>query len=223
MKTTYILFAIIYLCIPTNMYATAIQIDKTQQLVNNLLEKQQEFEIHVYVLAAIIVVLILVFGLLCFLNKKGEIRLQKIMRLLESQQVTSKETSDTNDHQLDIDPAIVATILQELKQFEKERGFLLSKITLHEFAKELQTNTKYLSKIINTHKLKSFRNYINDLRIQYSIEKLKGSSNFKKYTVKAMAKEAGFASANSFSKAFQKKTGETVSSFLKQQTDSKLV
>ncbi len=217
MKTTDILFAIIYLCIPTNMYATAIQIDKTQQLVNNLLEKQQEFEIRIYVLAAIIVVLILVFGLLCFLNKKGEIRLQKIMRLLESQQVTSKETSDTNDHQLDIDPAIVATILQELKQFERERGFLLSKITLHEFAKELQTNTKYLSKIINTHKLKSFRNYINDLRIQYSIEKLKGSSNFKKYTVKAMAKEAGFASANSFSKAFQKKTGETVSSFLKQQ------
>ncbi len=102
------------------------------------------------------------------------------------------------------------------KPFRCRQGFLISKITLHEFAKQLQTNTKYLSKVINTHKLKSFRNYINDLRVQYCIQELKHNMNYRKYTVKAMAKEAGFTTAESFSKAFQKRTGETVSSFLRQ-------
>ena len=109
----------------------------------------------------------------------------------------------------------MATILENLQAFEKERGFLVSKITLHEFAKNIKTNTKYLSKVINTYKLKSFRNYINDLRIQYSITELQTNTDYRKYTVKAMAQEVGFSTSESFSKAFQKKTGNTVSSFLK--------
>ncbi|WP_430410788.1 helix-turn-helix domain-containing protein [Kordia sp.] len=217
MKVTYIILVLVCCCMPNYGFASTTQTQETQQLINDLLEKQQVFETRIYILATIIVILVLLFGLLCFFNKKGDTRLQKIMTLLESQQRNAEQNSETNDNQLDIDPAIVNTILFELQQFEKERGFLISKITLHEFAKKIQTNTKYLSKVINTHKLTSFRNYINDLRIQYSIEELKSNSEYKKYTVKAMAKEAGFGSVNSFSKAFQKRTGDTVSGFLKQQ------
>ena len=151
------------------------------------------------------------------LNKKGDQRLRKIVSLLEK----SKESEQNNDiknttSELHIDPEIVAMILQHLQAFEEEQGYLRTKITLHTFAKKLQTNTKYLSKVINTHKLKSFRNYINDLRIQYSIEKIKKCTNYRNYTVNAMAKEVGFSNRESFSKAFQKNTGTTVSEFVKQ-------
>jgi AraC-like DNA-binding protein len=194
----------------------SVQVSEThEKLVAALYKKQQAFEMRVYILVGITLLLVFIFGVLCLLNKRGDKRLQQIVSLLEKSK-TEEETTNKNDHfQLDIDETIVTAILENLQAFEKERGFLISKITLHEFAKQLQTNTKYLSKVINTYKFKSFRNYINDLRIQYSIQELKHNINYRKYTVKAMAKEAGFTTAESFSKAFQKKTGETVSSFLK--------
>ncbi|MBC8753563.1 AraC family transcriptional regulator [Kordia sp. YSTF-M3] len=197
-----------------NQTMDSIQVEEThEKLVVALQEKQQAFEIRVYVLAGILLLLVFIFGILCFLNKRGDKRLEKIVSLLEKNKSQQKDSGEKNAK---IDEAIVAAILENLQAFEKERGFLVSKITLYEFAKQLQTNTKYLSRVINTHKLKSFRNYINDLRVQYSIQKLENNANYRKYTVKAMAKEAGFTTAESFTKAFQKKTGETVSSFLRQ-------
>ncbi len=217
MKIKYIIILLVCYCMPSYSYATTLKTIEIQQTIDTLLEKQQAFETRMYVLVGCIILLVILFGLLCFFNTKGDKRLQRIINLLKKQQNDTTQTPEGDDTKLDIDPAIVTTILYELQQFEKERGFLLSKITLHQFAKQLQTNTKYLSKVINTYKLKSFRNYINDLRIQYSIEKLKSNTTYQKYTVKAMAEEAGFTTVNSFSKAFQKRTGETVSSFLKQQ------
>ena len=192
-------------------------VEQKEKLIATLLEKQEAFELKYFILIGIVLFLVILFGVLCFFNKRGDKRLEKIVSLLEKtkQEHTHNDEKDTSS-KLNIDPAIVHTILENLKAFENERGFLNSKITLHEFAKKLQTNTKYLSRVINTHKLKSFRNYINDLRVQYSIQKLEKNTNYRNYTMHAMAEEAGFSNRESFSKAFRKKTGETVSDFLKQ-------
>jgi AraC-like DNA-binding protein len=200
----------------SNQTIDSTQVLETQKkLVAALTQKQEAFEMRYYILAGITLFLVLLFGVLCFFNKRGDKRLQNILSLLEKSKIKEKTTTKNDHFQLAIDETIVVAILENLQAFEKERGFLISKITLHEFAKQLQTNTKYLSKVINTHKLKSFRNYINDLRIQYSIHELENNISYRKYTVKAMAKEVGFTTAESFSKAFQKRTGETVSGFLR--------
>lgn len=192
-------------------------LQQKEELISVLIEKQEAFEFKYFILMGIVLFLVVLFGMLCFFNKRGDKRLEKIVSLLESTKKSSDDESVIEkDKKLNIDPAIVHTILENLKAFENERGFLNSKITLHEFAKKLQTNTKYLSKVINTYKLKSFRNYINDLRVQYSIEKLEENNSYRNYTMHAMAEEAGFSNRESFSKAFRKKTGETVSDFLKQ-------
>ena len=192
-------------------------LQQKEELISTLIEKQEAFELKYFILIGIVLFLVILFEVLCFFNKRGDKRLEKIVSLLEKtkQEHIGSDEKDTSS-KLNIDPAIVHTILENLKAFENERGFLNSKITLHEFSKKLQTNTKYLSRVINTYKLKSFRNYINDLRVQYSIEKLEKNTSYRNYTMHAMAEEAGFSNRESFSKAFRKKTGETVSDFLKQ-------
>lgn len=190
---------------------------KQEKQLEQLLHTQEVFETRYYISVGIILLLVLIFGWLCTWKTRGDNHLKKIIELLEkNNQDKSSNDNKSNDTYIEIDEAIVAAILENLQAFERERGFLITKITLHQFAKQLKTNTKYLSKVINTYKLKSFRSYINDLRIQYSIEELENNTDYRKYTVEAMAKESGFNTASSFSKAFQKKTGETVSSFLKQ-------
>ena len=83
-------------------------------------------------------------------------------------------------------------------------------------SKSFNTNSKYLSKVINTFKDKNFSNYINDLRIKYAIAELKKNPKFRKFTIKAIAQETGFNTTEAFSKSFYKVSGIYPSFFLKQ-------
>jgi len=111
---------------------------------------------------------------------------------------------------------IIEQILKDLKDFEQNYEFIDNHINLTILAKKLNTNSNYLSKIINFYKNKNFSNYITDLRINYCIKKLTEDSTFKKYAIKAIASEVGFNNTESFSKAFYNKTGIYPSYFIKE-------
>jgi len=102
-----------------------------------------------------------------------------------------------------------------LKQFEEDKKYLKTDITILNLAKDLETNTRYLSKIINHYKEKNFSNYLNDLRISYAVDKLTNDVQFRKYTIQAIGNEVGFNNAESFAKAFYKNTGIKSSYFIK--------
>ena len=74
-------------------------------------------------------------------------------------------------------------------------------------AGQFDTNTKYLSEIINSHYEINFNTYINRLRINYLIEKLKSDPNFIKYRISYLAENCGFASHSSFATVFKSVTG----------------
>ena len=80
------------------------------------------------------------------------------------------------------------------------------KYTLNTLAKEFNTNSSYLSSIINSTKDANFSSYLNNLRIDYAIDKLKKDKKFRIYTIKAIAEEVGFNTSQSFTNAFYKKT-----------------
>lgn len=98
-------------------------------------------------------------------------------------------------------------ILNKLKKFETSKRFLNKDISLAILAGQFDTNTKYLSEIINTHYEINFNTYINRLRINYLIEKLKSDPNFIKYRISYLAENCGFASHSSFATVFKSVTG----------------
>lgn len=116
----------------------------------------------------------------------------------------------------DISKEIVEQVLDELEKFETSKAFLNNKVTLVSLSKTINTNSNYLSKIINFYKKKNFSTYISDLRIDFCINQLKKDKNCRKYSIKAIASEIGFNNAESFSKAFYKKTGLYPSYFIKE-------
>lgn len=131
---------------------------------------------------------------------------------------TRKDEEEETDEieEIGISPEIIESIMTRLKVFESEKKYLSQRISLNEMAKDFETNSTYLSKIINLKKGKNFSQYINDLRIDYAVEELKENTTFRKYTIKAIANECGFKSAESFSKSFYKKHGIYPSYYLKQ-------
>ncbi|PHK24316.1 hypothetical protein VF12_37655, partial [Nostoc linckia z15] len=82
----------------------------------------------------------------------------------------------------DINPAIVESILKKLSQFEDKKGYLKKDLNTNKLAESCDTNSKYLSKVINYYKQKSIVAYINDLRIDYLVERLKNESLLRNYT-----------------------------------------
>jgi AraC-like DNA-binding protein len=117
-----------------------------------------------------------------------------------------EEISDlkVTNNNLNIPKDIIDSVLIGLALFEKKQHYISKKITLSLLAKRLNTNTNYLSKIINQYKGGSFSNYLSTLIIEYIINKLQKDATIRKFTIKAIADEAGFNNSEYFSKSFDK-------------------
>ncbi len=159
---------------------------------------------------------ILFFLLLLYFNRQRKLYKKRFNEIIE-EGIKEKTRNKTKvvKKQLDIDANIIQDILRKLEIFEEKRGFLTQQLSIHQLATQIETNSKYLSKIINIYKQGSFTTYINGLRIDYIIEKLKNDNVFRKYTIEAIAIEGGFNSVDSFSRAFKKETGLKPSYFVK--------
>lgn len=106
-------------------------------------------------------------------------------------------------------------IIDKLAKFEASQLFIDNKISLSTLATYCDTNTKYLSYIINTHKKKDFNNYVNNLRIRYIVKKLIEVPLYRRYKIGVLSEEAGFSSQNKFSTVFKKKTSISPSDFIR--------
>lgn len=95
---------------------------------------------------------------------------------------------------------------------EEEKPFLDQELSMFKLAKDLNTNTKYLSLIINHELNQNFMNFINEYRIEEMKKLLK--ENKSNFTIEAMAQSVGFKSKSSFNIAFKKSTGQTPSSYM---------
>ncbi|MGV3632497.1 MAG: helix-turn-helix domain-containing protein [Bacteroidota bacterium] len=103
-----------------------------------------------------------------------------------------------------------------LSHMEEEKPYLDQDLTILKLAKDLQTNSKYLSHVINSEFNRSFIHFINDYRINELKQQLVDNRN---YTIEALAQNAGFKSKSSFNAAFKKSTGLTPSIYLRQQVN----
>lgn len=103
---------------------------------------------------------------------------------------------------LELNPEVVQNILREIEKFESKNKFLKKDITLVNLAKDFDTNSNYLSKVIQYEKDKNFTSYLNDLRIAYITKLMQSDARYRNYTIKALADESGFSTPQHFSKAF---------------------
>lgn len=204
-----------YLSLKMNTeYTTPNLILEKQRIINSLQKSN-------YRILLIFVVLIIIFTFLFFRNyKKQKIyknRFEEFVKLTTSNNKKTENLSPKSHRKIDsISKEIAKDILLKLDNFENKKGFIKKNITVIGLAKQLDTNSKYLSKVINNYKNKSFTNYINELRILYTVKSLKSTPKLRKYTIKAISSEFGFNSTEAFSKSFYKVTNLYPSYFIKQ-------
>ncbi|WP_299315301.1 helix-turn-helix domain-containing protein [uncultured Aquimarina sp.] len=205
----------------TRKYDAAELISEKERLIKQF-EKDtflKDNTIIFLLVLSIILILVAVYGLRkSYLNK---IRFQKLLEQQKNSKVNQSELIKdiSNDlvkkEDIDIPEDVIKTILKKLHDFEDKNQFVKKHYTLNSLAKELSTNSAYLSKIINVYKNVNFANYLNNLRIDFAIDQLSVNKSLRSYTIQAIAEEVGFKNAQSFSSAFHKKTGIYPSYFIK--------
>ncbi|KZS42447.1 hypothetical protein AWE51_03115 [Aquimarina aggregata] len=194
-------------------YTTPNLILEKQRIIDSL-EKSKNRTISVFVILSICLLLLFLWN-----RKKQKLYKKRFQELLEkTSSPENKEILIENDQPKNntIPEDVVQDILLKLEKFEAKKGYLKKNLTVVKLAKQLDTNSKYFSKVINTYKNKSFTNYINELRIYYAIEELKINPKFRKYTIKAIANDIGFNTTEAFSKSFYKITNIFPSFFIKE-------
>lgn len=158
------------------------------------------------------------------LKKSYHSRFEKIIKekaLIDDKEIEVNKEKEikiagTKTEDIGIAEELVSQILEKLDDFENKKGYLESNITVQMLSITFETNTKYVSKIVNVYKGKTFTQYINDLRVEHAVTQLQENKMLRKYTIQTLALEFGFNNAESFSAAFYKKTGIKPTYFIKE-------
>jgi len=203
-----------------NQYDTPHLLAEKQNTINTI---KQEKSMVVGIVAIVLLALSASIYYLLRMRKEKAVFEAKFNKLMLASGSKAKDTVENPIPQakqiasknIGLSDEIVNDILQKLTVFETEKQFLEINLKAADLARQFHTNTTYLSNVVNQYKNKNFSQYVNELRVEYAVHKLKEDKNFRKYTVKAISEEAGFNNAESFAKAFQVKTGIQPSFFVK--------
>ncbi|RAR46461.1 helix-turn-helix domain-containing protein [Flavobacterium lacus] len=146
-------------------------------------------------------------------RKKLKKRFNEIMKNENSQSRKAKPVYNENG-ELNINPEVVQTILQKLEKFENSKKILTKDLTITKLATIVNSNPRYVARVIQQYRHKKSIDYVSSLKINYIINILKTESKFRNYTNKALAEEVGFSSTHNFTNAFKKNTGLSPTYFI---------
>lgn len=184
--------------------------------------KQKQVSLFLMVVAGLAVIAFLVYA----------VRISRTRELLQFARATTKYINDGPElhiqsqaeavipaKPIEAKPSTIPEdteklILTKLRHFESGKKFLSTDMSLAQLSTLLETNSKYVSEVINRHKGKNFNAYINELRIKYIVEKLHNNPTYLNYKVSYLAEESGFASHSSFTTVFKGVVGMSPARFI---------
>ena len=195
-------------------------INLIDQKENSKIHEQKEFQHKILFLLGAIAALSLIVSLIYYFIIKNKTNVATME--YEKENISKEYEQKLSDQLKDFQASHVFTIpektenliLSNLETFEKSKDVRDPSLSLSVLAKRMNTNSKYLSEVINKHKGKNFNNYLNELRVNYIVEKLIHNPEYLQYKTSYLAEEAGFASRTTFTTIFKNVTGKSPSQFI---------
>ena len=172
--------------------------DQIKKVNDSIINKEIKTKINLIITFLLITILIITIGL--YLLKK------------EKKRSSENLTTPKKDYSINLE--LEEMVLRELENFEISEIYLDSTFNINELAKQLNTNTSYLSSIVNERKGKTYKQYITELRMNYLLNLINKESKYRKYTVEALGNKIGYTNASSFSRSFKNFTGLSPSEYL---------
>lgn len=185
------------------------------------LEKATSWGIWIIV-GLIILLIALTFALMIKYKNEKKIKAnyiileEKILNKSSTEIVTEKiKIKSSAEEKSGLSNLIINDLLLKLDNFEKKHEFIENGLTLNKLAIKFNTNSNYLSQVINEYKEVNFNRYLSELRINYITNKLYNDKVYLSYKIETLAEKCGIASRTNFSNLFQEINGIRPIDFIK--------
>lgn len=191
------------------------------QNYNSYISKKQE-QTYIYLGIAVLFISTILF--LIYQEKQKRKTLEKQVLFFKNQKTlfTQKENKSVEPEKISTKKTLHIPkekendLLQKLNDFEESKQFLANNISLALLAAQLETNTKYLSEVINKFKGKNFTTYINELKINHIAHLISSDITYRQYKISYLAEYSGFASHSTFTVVFKSVTGMSPNDYIQQ-------
>ena len=170
---------------------------------------------RIIIISSSIFIVLLTIGIYIYKRKQDYKKFKKIINKTEPILHIEKLILPKKDNAKEyMSETTENTILKSLRKLEKSHFYLDKDISLNSVATELSINQRYLSYVVNKHTTKDFASYVNELRINYIIDRLKNDETYLKYKISYLADQSGFSSHSRFTVTFKKMTGISPMNFI---------
>lgn len=192
------------------MYTNYMAIKKKLNLLT--LETSQTNK-YTFIWGLLVSLMLVGLSIWIYTSKKRNYRkFDSILKELKDKKSSTKPSKPVH---IDLKKETVDQIIKGLEKLKAKKFFLRTDCTSETLAKKLKSNKTYLSKVVYLEYGLNFNTYLNEMRIEYAIEKLKNDAVFRSYSIASISKELGYKTPGSFVKNFKKKTGILPSYFIK--------
>ncbi|MFW6224591.1 MAG: tetratricopeptide repeat protein, partial [Bacteroidota bacterium] len=203
-----------------NLSEQAHKIDllRKEQLIKNRTLKQQRHTIILLATGGFILISLILIIWIQYRQKQRSYKnlMRKNHELVKAERAARKreleKLENKSEQVITGEENILAGLL---KLLDEQKVYLKQQISQKEMAEILETNTSYLSRIINKHFNLTFSNLINKYRVE-EVQRLLSTEDSRLLTIEAIARECGFHSKSAFQSAFKKFTGMTPSAYLRE-------
>lgn len=195
-------------------------------------EKEKLQKINYFGSIVIIIFIIWAIGMVALFTKRHKkakevkkkyVLLEEKFTVHQTENIVKKQVFPVEERKSSLNENKVEELLRKLQSFEDKKDFTQKGLTLTKLATQLNTNSNYLSQVINDCKGMNFNKYLSELRINYITNLLFEDKEYLKYSIEALAKECGIASRQNFSDLFFELNGIRPVDFIrkrKQELDS---
>lgn len=134
----------------------------------------------------------------------------------QEEEETTETKAPITANEISLTPEQIDKILQGVIM-TMENVDIISKpsFTLVELAKMINSNTRYVSWVINNTYNKNFKTLLNEYRIREVCRRMEDNKNFGNLTIQAIYTSLGYSSASNFLRAFKNVNGMTPSTYQK--------
>ena len=192
---------------------------KKQEEATQELEQRQQLQ-QIFLLAAIIVIAVIVIAALLLWQKNRQLRERnrslyeknvQVMRIeaVEQEQRKAYSKSSLNDEQRE-------TLVGRIQEVLANPDIICQQdFTLNKLAKMINSNTTYVSQVINETYGMAFSNLLGSRRIHIACQWMEDPARVGSITIEAIASASGFKSRTAFINAFKRETGLTPSEYIR--------
>jgi AraC-like DNA-binding protein len=175
---------------------------------------------QIFLLAAIIVIAVIVIAALLLWQKNRQLRERnrslyeknvQVMRIeaVEQEQRKTYSKSSLNDEQRE-------TLVGRIQEVLANPDIICQQdFTLNKLAKMINSNTTYVSQVINETYGMAFSNLLGSRRVHIACQWMEDPARVGSITIEAIASASGFKSRTAFINAFKRETGLTPSEYIR--------